>query len=286
MTVHKRITPESLLSQRLLIIAPHMDDEILGCGATMLLHEDKSQVHCIYTTDGARSPAPLLPWTGSIERDIIAIRRREALGVMEGIGIPQDNLVFLDFPDGKLFRHSRQLESRLREEISRIDPAVVFAPFRYDLHSDHVATNRCTRSALSKDTNDRLLLEYIVYYRWRLIESGDIRTIIPDSSFLTINTRNMVAEKSATIRQYRSQTDILSDWQSQPILTAESIAERCGDAESFLISDPVEAPSRMFGRNRYRVIAAHFLQRLGKRRKDQLAAFLVWLSQFGRNSNA
>jgi hypothetical protein len=139
---------------------------------------------------------------------------------------------------------------------------------------------------LSKDSNDRLLLEYIVYYRWRLIESGDIRTMIPDSSFLTVNTRNMMAEKSATIRQYRSQTEILSDWQSQPILTAESIAERCSDAETFLISDPNEPPSRMFGKNRFRIIAAHFLQRLGKRRKDQLGAFLVWILQFGRNSNA
>ena len=139
---------------------------------------------------------------------------------------------------------------------------------------------------LSKDSNDRLLLEYIVYYRWRLIESGDIRTIIPDSSFLTVHTKNMVAEKSATIRQYRSQTEILSDWQNQPILTAESIAERCSDAESFLISDPVEPPSRMFGKNRYRVVTAHFLQRLGKRRKDQLAALLTWISQFGRKNNA
>ena len=272
-----KITPGSLLSQRLLIIAPHMDDEILGCGATMLLHEDKSRIHCIYATDGAQSPAPLLPWTGSINPDITKIRRQEAIDVMAGIGIPRDNLVFLDFPDGTLYRRSRQLKSRLSEEISRIDPAVVLTPFRYDLHSDHVATNRCTRSVLSGDRKQRVLLEYLVYYRWRLIESGDIRTQIPDTSFLTVDTRQVVAEKTAIIHQYRSQTEILSDWQSQPILTAKSIADRCGDAESFLVSDPDEPPSRIFGKARFRVVAAHFLQRLGKRRKDQLAAFLAWL---------
>jgi hypothetical protein len=96
----------------------------------------------------------------------------------------------------------------------------------------------------------------------------------------------VAAKKSSAIFRYRSQTEVLSDWQNQPILTAKSIADRCGDTESFLISDPKDSLSAVFGNHRFRVIAAHFLQRVGKRRKDQLAALLTWLSQLGRDRNA
>jgi len=281
---YRKINGEFLLSQRLLIIAPHMDDEILGCGGSILLHEDKSQIHCVYATDGSRSPAPLLPWTGSIDSNIVEIRRREALRVMQEVGVPQENLVFMNFPDGALSRNIREFRSRLGDEIARIDPSIVLAPFRYDLHSDHVAANRCARAILSRENRDRSLLEYIVYYRWRLIGSGDVRSMIPASKFLTINTKSVAARKSSAIRRYRSQTETPSDWQDQPILTAKNIADRCGEDESFLLSNPNEPLSQVFGKNRYRVVTAYFLQRVGKRRKDQLVAFLKWLSQFrGKN---
>lgn len=283
---HRKINAESLLSQRLLIIAPHMDDEILGCGGSILLHEDKSKIHCVYATDGSRSPAPLLPWTGSVDPNIGEIRRREALQAMHEVGVPQDNLVFLNFPDGALSRNIRGFRSRLSHEITRIDPSIVLAPFRYDLHSDHVAVNRCARAILSREKRDRLLLEYIVYYRWRLIGSGDVRSMIPESRFLTVSTKSVAAGKSSAIYRYRSQTETLSDWQDQPILTARNIADRCGEDEFFLLSNPNEPLTRVFGKNRYRIVTAHFLQRVGKRRKDQLIAFFKWLLQFGRKSDA
>ena len=281
-----KITPEHLLSQRLLIIAPHMDDEILGCGGSILLHKDKSRIHCLFATDGSQSPSPLLPWTGSIEPDIVRIRHEEALQVMREVGIPKDNLVFLNFPDGTLSRNLRQFRSRLAHEISRINPSIVLAPFRYDLHSDHVAVNRCTRAVLSDQQQDCHLLEYIVYYRWRLIRSGDIRTLIPDSSLLRVDTTIVAAKKSSAIYRYRSQTETLSDWQTQPVLTARSIADRCSEAECFLLTDPQQPPSRVFGRNRYRVMAAHFLQRVGKRRKDQVIAIMKWLFRPGQKKDA
>ncbi len=113
-----------LLSRRILIVAPHMDDEMLGCGGSMLMQEDKTQIHCVCATDGARSPAPLLPWTGSIDPDIKELRRHEAYEVMNGVGIPRENLIFLDFPDGILRHNISQLKPRLKEEMSRIEPVL------------------------------------------------------------------------------------------------------------------------------------------------------------------
>ena len=263
-----------------------MDDEILGCGGSMLMHEDKSQIHCVYATDGARSPAPLLPWTGSIDHDIKKLRRHEAYEVMNEVGIPQENLIFLDFPDGKLRHNISELKSRLKEEISRIEPAIVLVPFRYDLHPDHVAVTRCVREVLLNSPIDCVLLEYFVYFRWRLIASGDIRQMISESSLLTVDTSSVGEKKSSIIRLYRSQTEILSDWQEQPILTAHNISRRCREPESFVYSDPCQPLSSIFTSKRFRILTAHYVERIGKRPKDQILALLRWLVGPRRKQNA
>jgi LmbE family N-acetylglucosaminyl deacetylase len=286
MSTRASIAPDDLLSNRILIVAPHMDDEVLGCGGIMHMHTDKTQIHCIYATDGARSPAPLLPWTGSIDPDITEHRRREAIEVMDEVGIPRENLIFLDFPDGKLMKNSMPFKARLAEQIARIEPAVILVPFRYDLHPDHVAVHRGARDAVLESPGSSILLEYFIYFRWRLIKSGDVRQSIPASRLLNIDTGAVADKKSATIYRYASQTGIHSDWQEQPILTSSSISERCSEPECFLYSDPHEPLSAIFTGNRFRIVAAHFIERIGKRRKDQLLALLSWLFRSGRRQNA
>lgn len=284
--MHTGITPEDLLSKRILIVAPHMDDEVLGCGGTMHLHTDKTQIHCLYATDGARSPTPLLPWTGSNIPGITQRRRQESLEVMDHIGVPRENLTYLDLPDGKLMRHSRSFKAHMEEQLSRIQPAVVLIPFRYDLHSDHVAVHRGVREAVLETGSSAVLLEYFIYFRWRLIKSRDIRRMIPDSRLLNVDISAVASMKSASIHLYASQTEILGDWQDQPILTARSISARCSEPEDFLYSNPSEPLAAVFTGNRLHIVAAHFIERLGKRPKDQLRALLGRAFRVGRYPDA
>jgi LmbE family N-acetylglucosaminyl deacetylase len=286
MVARGNVTPASLLSGRVLIVAPHMDDEVLGCGGSILMHKDKTQVYCTYVTDGARSPAPLLPWTGSIDPNIKDIRRNEAYEVMREVGIPKQNLQFLDFPDGKLKHNLVDLKSRLSEQISRIEPDIVLAPFRYDLHPDHVALTRCVRSIILTGAFDCTLLEYFIYFRWRLIASGDIRQMIDESNLLTVDTRSVADRKSSIIRLYRSQTDVLGDWQENPILTAQSISQRCREPETFLHANLGQSQSSIFTNKKFRILVAHYIERIGKRPKDQVFAFIKWLINPRRDQNA
>ena len=285
MSTRNSITPDDLLSNRILIVAPHTDDEVLGCGGIMHMHTNKTQVYCLYATDGARSSAPLLPWTGSIDPDITERRRQEAMEVMDDVGIPRENSIFLNFPDGKLMKNILPFKARLAEQLARIEPAIILVPFRYDLHPDHVAVHRGARDAVLESADSSIMLEYFIYFRWRLIKSADVRQLIPASRLLSIDTSAVADKKSATIYLYASQTGVHSDWQEQPILTARSISERCNEPECFLYSDPYEPLSAVFTGNRLRIIAAHYIERIGKRRKDQLLALLNWLFRFGRRQN-
>ena len=60
------------------------------------------------------------------------------------IGVPPGNLPFLDLPDGVLAARRAELAGALAR-LDAVRLAVVFAPFRYDVHRDHVALNRAAR---------------------------------------------------------------------------------------------------------------------------------------------
>lgn len=275
----KGVKVDELLSSRLLVIAPHMDDEILGCGGLMLLHRDKQRLHCIYASDGAKSPMPLLPWQGSPAPDLPQIRAREAAEVLADIGVPPDNYSMLGFTDGSLARSARKLRSRLEREINIIGPDFIFVPFRYDLHTDHVAVHRAIRYLKKRGRISATILEYIIYFRWRLIEGGDIRFRISKARLAEVDISSVSSLKRSALSKYRSQTSNFYPWQETPILTEESIRSRCREPERFLISDSAEPLLACFSKSKYWILVAHYVERLGKRRKDQAVALLKWALQ-------
>jgi LmbE family N-acetylglucosaminyl deacetylase len=252
-----------------------MDDETLACGGTMLLHADKRRVHCLFATDGARSPVPPLPWLGTADPRLAGTRRREALAAATRIGIPHANLRFLDLPDGRLASRQRELVTLLRGAIDDIRPAFVLAPFRHDVHPDHIALNRAARVVLRGIESAPALLEYFVYHRLRGLPGGDVRRAVDEGGLVCIDTATVAAAKREALDCYRSQTTIGYAWQSRPILTPESLQVRCAEAECFLPSDPRAAVSAGL-RSPARVRLACLAMRYGKPPKERFKALLRW----------
>jgi len=272
----KSVTVDKLLSGSLLVIAPHMDDEVVGCGGLMLLHEDKRRLHCIYASDGKKSPTALLPWQNETDSDLAQIRKCESREALAEIGVSPENSTLLNLPDGGLSRARGELERRLENEISRIDPNFILVPFRYDLHSDHVAVHRTIRNLKRSGRIRGTVLEYFIYFRWRLIKGRDIRLRIPKGNLLHVDISSVSAAKRNALSRYRSQTSILYAWQETPILTEERVQQRCREPECFLVADPAEPLLSCFSSSKYWFLFAHYVERLGKRRKDQVLAFFKW----------
>ena len=269
----------AILAARILVLAPHMDDETLGCGGTMLLHASKPDVHCLFATDGAASPAPLLPWLGRIDGGLAAARRREALAAAATIGVPAENLRFLDLPDGKLTARRQDLLRALAEAVAAIEPEFVFAPFRYDVHPDHVALNRAARDVLRALPAAPALLEYFVYHRLPLAPRGDVRQALEPRALLRIDTRSVADAKRAALGCYLTQTTIRYPWQDRVVLTDESLRRRCAEPELFVPTDPAAPLSAGFVSHSRQIRFAGLATRLGKRRKDQAAALVRWVLQ-------
>lgn len=131
--------------RRILVLAPHMDDEVFGCGGTLALAvAAQSEVRVVFITDGSRGYDPsraasLAPQErAAFERALVETRKAEArrAGSMLGYSEP----VFLDLPDGRAAEAKGGAE-RLARVIAELSPDVVFLPFPADSHPDHRATN-------------------------------------------------------------------------------------------------------------------------------------------------
>lgn len=116
---------------RVLVVAPHADDESLGCGGTLLKHLlSGDELHWLLVTGmSSESGFPL-------ER--IAARAAEIKEVGERYGF--SSITELMFPPARLGELSEsELIGRISEAILQIRPEVVYTVYRNDAHSDHEA---------------------------------------------------------------------------------------------------------------------------------------------------
>jgi len=129
------------------VLAPHMDDEVIGCGGVVRRHVlAGAAVTVVFMTDGGRGSRDLREQPGldadgraRAAADLAEQRRGESSAAAAILGI--DELVFLDGRDSELDVEPRIVD-RLAEVLRRKAPDVVYVPSMFDLHVDHWATNR------------------------------------------------------------------------------------------------------------------------------------------------
>lgn len=84
------------MQNRIVVFAPHPDDETLGCGGTVAKEaSDGNIVHIVFVTDGRNSHKIVL----GIQRnpdpeEVKAIRREDTRTVARLLGVGDDNLTF------------------------------------------------------------------------------------------------------------------------------------------------------------------------------------------------
>lgn len=114
--------------KNILIIAPHGDDEVLGCGGIISKYvEEKQNVYlCIITK----------PYTGEWSKEFIEERENEINNMKDMVGYKK--IYCLGYPTCNLniIPHYK-LNDSIKEIIDEVNPDTMFIPNKYDIHNDH-----------------------------------------------------------------------------------------------------------------------------------------------------
>lgn len=138
------------LPRRVLVVAPHADDEVFGCGGMLAIHAGlEATVRVVVLTDGAAGDP------SGLDSDIARTRMAESRAAGERLGVTDYR--FLGLPDGGLSRAS-DLVDALRRELDDFQPELVYGPSPQEMHPDHRATSRALVAALAVGPERRVFL--------------------------------------------------------------------------------------------------------------------------------
>lgn len=153
---------QHIAARSCLVIAPHPDDETLGCGSTIArLRSRGTDVRVVFVTGGGESPRP----DGMSVAELITLRRAEAARALDILGVPETCIVNWDFEDGELSSHADDITFELTDLVRTTTPDQVLVTSVRDRHPDHVAVARSTRAALSPLARPPVLYEYPIWQR-------------------------------------------------------------------------------------------------------------------------
>ncbi len=186
---------------KILVVAPHADDEVLGAGATIARYVDEGHdvVVAVMTGHGDERPHPVFP-----ERtwDIVRSEAKKAhaiLGVHETI--------YREIPAAMVAEQPLwQLNKTTAEVIEQVSPDVLLLPFLYDLHRDHRDLSHSFSVAMrpssesGRQIREVLMYETVSETHWNFpyVEQG----FLPNQ---WIDASGHLAKKLEAVRCFESQ---------------------------------------------------------------------------------
>lgn len=192
-----------------LVIAPHPDDESLGCGGLIAsLRKLDIAVHVIFTTDGSMSH-PKSQNTTAIYR--CKVREQEAINALEILGVEDKYITFFRGQDSALPAEGETgfagLVAQMKGIIGTIQPQLILVPYEFDPHRDHRASWQITIAALS-EYSEIEVWQYLIWL-YTLGKDQDIEplTNIPGGiQYLPMGSYQKIKKKA--ISEHKSQLSL------------------------------------------------------------------------------
>ena len=219
----------------ILIVAPHPDDETLGCGgAIAYLRRLNVAVKVLVVSDGTKSHPNSLAYPPPVLKKV---REQESLAALAVLGVAPEAVTFLGMPDGAVPMETdgvtgglgdtetqrqeyRDAIALISQYLTNLTPSIIFLPWRKDPHPDHRASWQLFTTASHNLTYPLRIIEYPIW-DWDTKQRGDFADSI-NAWRLDINS--VLELKRQAIAQYRSQiSDLIKDDPQGFRLTAQML---------------------------------------------------------------
>ncbi len=188
---------------RLLLIAPHPDDEALACSVTLqrAVAADAA-IQVVYATDGEDNPWPQrileCKWRldSTARKRWASLRRTEALTALRRLGVDNSGARFLGFPDQGLTRllvtDCGSALEKLAATIIESNPTDLLVPTIHDTHPDHSALGVMLHLVLTQSWKIRPTMSV-----WAYLVHGQSRAFAARAHELSQSDAETVAKKYA-----------------------------------------------------------------------------------------
>lgn len=204
--------------ERVLVLAPHPDDETFGCGGTLrILSNAGKTIKVVFLTKGEKSD----PEIKDTEK-YTAVREKEAERALRVLGV--SDYEFLRFPDRGLFENYKDASEKLMKITAGYMPDAVYSPSKVELNPDHRAAAGMTLE-LQKKHNFRA-----VFYE----------VVTPIRPNILIDITKVIKIKWKAVRSYKSQLkiyDYLDINRSLNRIRSLTLDKKVLYAEAFLVID-------------------------------------------------
>jgi GT2 family glycosyltransferase/LmbE family N-acetylglucosaminyl deacetylase len=124
---------------RVLVLAPHPDDETFGCGGSLVKHASAGdRVNIVVVTKGE--------WGEKDPVSYAQARKKECLRATRELGISEESLEFWELTDRGV--STNQILPRLVEKLKDFRPTLIYAPSPWEIHPDHKVTAEALLKAI------------------------------------------------------------------------------------------------------------------------------------------
>ena len=199
--------------RRVVVVAPHPDDETLGCGGAIAhFRQHNIRVQVLIMSDGTRSHPNSRHFPAN---ELRKLRESEANEALKILGVSGDSVTFLRWQDTAVPHPCCSLEERkFATAVEQCDlylktcsPDLIFLPWQHDQHCDHQATWRIVQHCLQSWSQ---LPRQLVYSIWGDRAAG-LASLPAGETGWRLDIRSVESLKRQAALAHRSQTTNLID---------------------------------------------------------------------------
>ena len=144
------------MNKKILVVASHPDDEVLGCGGTLIKYSnDGYEIKIIFMTNGVSSRS-------KIQKNEILKRKNAAVKSSRILGANKPK--FFNFKDNAMDSVSLlKIIKKIEKEVNNFKPSIIFTHYNSDLNIDHEITSRATLTACRPTKNNSVKSLFMFY---------------------------------------------------------------------------------------------------------------------------
>lgn len=217
------------------IIAPHPDDESLGCGGTIaLLRKSGLPVHVIFVSDGTLSHPNSKKYPAEKLRQL---RESEALNALKILDVDAANASFMRIKDRSVPNPEDagfdDAVTQMLQILTSLKPDTILVTWQKDPHPDHRAAWQIVNRVAGLLAKKPRILQYLIWI-WELGEQSDL-VINQHTKLYLVKTASVFQQKKQAIAAHVSQVSRLIDDDPEGFILSPQILAHFDYADELFI---------------------------------------------------